>query len=73
MPKKMKPFVPEFAEMPAVTVAVVHTVGDPTVIASKVFPALYGATYALKFSLKSRAWTTRSALHAGGGSGAPIG
>lgn len=54
MPKKMKPFVPEFAEMPAVTVAVVHTVGDPTVVASKVFPALYGATYALKFSLKKR-------------------
>ncbi|MGZ6267950.1 MAG: PadR family transcriptional regulator [Candidatus Limnocylindrales bacterium] len=47
MPKKMKPFVPEFAEMPAVTVAVVHTVGDPTVVASKVFPALYGAVYSL--------------------------
>ena len=54
MPKKMKPFVPEFAEMPAVTVAVVHTVGDPTFVGAKVFPALYGATHGLKFSLKKQ-------------------
>jgi hypothetical protein len=26
----MKPFVPEIAEMPAQTMALVHTVGDPT-------------------------------------------
>ncbi len=54
MPKKMRPFVPELAEMPATTMAVVHTVGDPTVVVQKVFPALYGATYALKFSLKKQ-------------------
>ena len=54
MPKKMKPFVPELAEMPAATMAVVHTVGDPTVVVQKVFPALYGATYSLKFSLKKQ-------------------
>ena len=54
MPKKMKPFVPEFAEMPAVTMAVVHTVGDPTVVGATVFPALYGAVYSLKFALKKQ-------------------
>ena len=54
MPKKMKPFVPEFAEMPAATMAVVHTVGDPTEVGQKVFPALYGAAYTLKFSLKKQ-------------------
>ena len=52
MPKKMKPFVPELAEMPAQLMAVVHTVGDPTVVGQKVFPALYGAAYTLKFALK---------------------
>lgn len=52
MPKKMKPFVPEIVEMPAETMAVVHTVGDPTDVAQKVFPALYGAVYPLKFALK---------------------
>jgi DNA-binding PadR family transcriptional regulator len=54
MPKKMKPFVPELADMPAQTMAVVHTVGDPTVVGQKVFPALYGAAYALKFALKKQ-------------------
>ena len=52
MPKKMKPFVPEIAEMPAQLMAVVHTVGDPNDVGQKVFPALYGATYGLKFALK---------------------
>jgi DNA-binding PadR family transcriptional regulator len=52
MPKKMKPFVPEIAELPAQTMAVVHTVGDPTEVGQKVFPALYGAAYGLKFALK---------------------
>jgi DNA-binding PadR family transcriptional regulator len=52
VPKKMKPFVPEFAEMPAKRMAVVHTVGDPTEVGQKVFPALYGAAYGLKFALK---------------------
>jgi hypothetical protein len=52
MPKKMKPFVPELSEMPAQTMAVVHTVGDPEAVGLKVFPALYGAVYKLKFALK---------------------
>ena len=52
MPKKMKPFVPELAEIPSSLMAVVHTAGDPTVVGQKVFPALYGAAYGLKFSLK---------------------
>lgn len=54
MPKKMKPFVPEIAEMPAETMAVVHTVGDPGEVGQRVFPALYGAVYPLKFALKKR-------------------
>jgi hypothetical protein len=52
VPKKMKPFTPEISEMSAKTMAVVHTVGDPTVVGNKVFPALYGAAYTLKFALK---------------------
>jgi DNA-binding PadR family transcriptional regulator len=52
MPKKMKAFVPEFADVPAQLMAVVHTVGDPTDVGQKVFPALYGAAYSLKFALK---------------------
>ncbi len=52
MPKKMKPFVPEFEEMPAKLMAVVHTVGDPSDVGQRVFPALYGAAYGLKFALK---------------------
>lgn len=54
MPKKMKPFVPEIVEMPAETMAVVHTVGDPNDVGQRVFPALYGAVYPLKFSLKKQ-------------------
>jgi Uncharacterized conserved protein len=52
MPRKMKPFVPELGEMPATTMAVVRTVGDPTDVGRRVFPALYGAAYTLKFALK---------------------
>jgi len=52
MPKKMKPFTPEIAEMPAQLMAAVHTVGDPEETGSKAFPALYGAAYGLKFALK---------------------
>ncbi|MGV8083605.1 MAG: GyrI-like domain-containing protein [Coriobacteriia bacterium] len=52
MPKKMKPFTPEIAEMPDQLMAVVHTVGDPTIVGDRVFPALYGAAYGLKFALK---------------------
>ena len=49
---KLKPDQPRIAEMPAATMAVVHTVGDPTDVAQKAFPALYGAAYGLKFALK---------------------
>jgi hypothetical protein len=33
MRKKLKPFVPQLGEMPEATMAVVHTVGDPTEVA----------------------------------------
>ena len=49
---KLKPNQPQIGEMPAVTMAVVHTVGDPNDVAPSVFPALYGAGYGLKFALK---------------------
>ena len=52
MPKKMRPFVPELTEMPSATMAVVHTIGDPKDVGQRVFPALYGAVYKLKFALK---------------------
>jgi hypothetical protein len=52
MPKKMKPFTPEIAEMPNRLMAVVHTVGDPAESTERAFPALYGAVYGLKFALK---------------------
>ena len=52
MPGKLKPFVPVIGEKPAATMAVVHTTGDPNVVGVKVFPALYGAGYGLKFALK---------------------
>lgn len=48
----MKVNVPELAEMPATTMAVVHSVGDPAEVGPRVFPALYGAVYGLKFALK---------------------
>jgi hypothetical protein len=48
----MKPFVPEMTHLPAMPMAVVHTVGDPTDVGRRVFPALYGAAYGLKFALK---------------------
>jgi DNA-binding PadR family transcriptional regulator len=54
MPKKMKPFTPEIAEKPSQLMAVVHTVGDPTDVGNRVFPALYGAAYGLKFALKKQ-------------------
>ena len=49
---KLKVNVPVIGEMPSATMAVVHTVGDPTVVGAKAFPALYGAAYGLKFALK---------------------
>ncbi len=52
MPTKLKPFTPVISEMPAQTMAVVVTKGDPNVIGAQVFPALYGAVFTLKFQLK---------------------
>jgi hypothetical protein len=54
MLKKMRPFAPEIAEMPSETMAVVRTVGDPGEVGQRVFPALYGAVYPLKFALKKQ-------------------
>lgn len=54
MPKSMKPFTPEMAELPALRMAVVHTLGDPNEVGQRVFPALYGAAYGLKFALKKQ-------------------
>jgi DNA-binding PadR family transcriptional regulator len=51
---KMKPFVPQLVELPARTMAVVRTVGDPGVVGPRVFPALYGAVYPLKFARKKQ-------------------
>lgn len=51
---KMKPFVPEIAERPAETMAVVHVKGDPEAVVQRVFPALFGAAYSLKFALKKQ-------------------
>jgi len=49
---KLKPFTPVITEMPAQTMAVVVTKGDPNVVGAQVFPALYGAVFTLKFQLK---------------------
>ena len=45
---------PEIVEMPARTMAVVRTLGDPNIVGERVFKALYGAAYTLKFDLKKR-------------------
>jgi len=54
MPTKMKPLVPQIVELPARTMAVVRTIGDPEVVGARAFPALYGAAYTLKFALKKQ-------------------
>ncbi|HEY3318084.1 MAG TPA: helix-turn-helix transcriptional regulator [Coriobacteriia bacterium] len=50
----MKPNVPQIVELPARTMAVVKTTGDPNEVGRQVFPALYGAVYTLKFALKKQ-------------------
>jgi len=45
---------PRFEEMPDITVAYVHTSGDPTGLGPDVMKALYGAAYTLKFALKKQ-------------------
>jgi hypothetical protein len=45
---------PEIVELPDVTVAYVHTSGDPTGTGPDVMKALYGAAYTLKSALKKQ-------------------
>ena len=45
---------PKIVQMPSRTMAVVHTTGDPNEMGERVFKALYGAAYTLKFDLKKR-------------------
>jgi len=45
---------PQIIKMPSQKMAVVHTEGDPNVVARKALPALYGSVYTLKFSLKKQ-------------------
>jgi len=45
---------PEIVRIPARTMAVVRTLGDPNDVGERVFKALYGAACTLKFDLKKR-------------------
>ena len=54
MPRPRKGAEPAIVEMPARTMAVVHTTGDPAELGESVFKALYGAVYPLKFALKKQ-------------------
>lgn len=45
---------PELVTLPDITVATVHTSGDPGDVAPEVMKALYGAAYGLKFALKKQ-------------------
>jgi hypothetical protein len=45
---------PEIAALPDITVATVHTSGNPEGLGAEVMKALYGAAYGLKFALKKR-------------------
>jgi hypothetical protein len=42
---------PALVEMPAQTMAVVRSVGDPNVVGAQVFPALFGSVFTLKFKI----------------------
>jgi hypothetical protein len=50
--RKPKPTDPKIVKLPKQKMAVVVSHGDPNVVGSKVFPALYGAVYTQKFALK---------------------
>jgi len=45
---------PELVTLPDITVATVHTSGNPEGLGADVMKALYGAVYGLKFALKKR-------------------
>ncbi|MBI3361911.1 MAG: GyrI-like domain-containing protein [Chloroflexi bacterium] len=51
-PGKPKATNPKIVKKPKQKMAVVVSHGDPNVVGSKVFPALYGAVYKHKFALK---------------------
>ena len=42
---------PALVEMPAQTMAVVRSVGDPNAVGAQVFPALFGCVFTLKFKV----------------------
>jgi len=48
---------PQILDMPAQTMAVVRTEGDPNTTAQAAIGALYGAVYTLKFDLKKKGLT----------------
>jgi len=48
---------PEILEMKPQKMAVVYTKGDPSKVADKAMPALYGSVYKLKFELKKKGVT----------------
>ena len=52
-PRKLKTD-PAILEMPSQKMAVVQGKGSPDKVFSKIFPALYGSVYTLKFDLKKR-------------------
>ncbi len=56
MPPRKAPAgqAPRLLQMPAQTMAVVTTRGDPNAAAEKAMPALYGSVYTLKFALKKQ-------------------
>lgn len=53
-PRKPAKTDPQILEMPAQKMAVVADKGAPDKVFSRVFPALYGSVYTLKFDLKKR-------------------
>lgn len=68
---------PALVTLPTVTVATVHSSGDPNQVGPGVMKALYGAAYGLKFALKKRGvelrldyprarWDFRASADAGG-------
>ena len=50
-PRKLKTD-PEIIEIPARKMAVLHDKGAPDKVFARVFPAIYGSVYTLKFALK---------------------
>ncbi len=51
---RTRPQQPQLLEMPSQKMAVVYSKGDPNLVGTGIFPALYGAVYTLKFALKKQ-------------------